>query len=282
MLLENCRFEPGETDNDPELARRLAEMADVYVNDAFGAAHRAHATTVGVAELLPAYAGLLLEREVTELTTVVESPQRPLVLVLGGAKITDKIAVIDRFLDLAEEILIGGAMCFSFFRAEQLATGNSLVEEEGVVLAGSALAKAEKSDCELSLPLDLVIGERLDASAEPREIDGVEVPDGWMGLDIGRRTAAAYGESIAGAGTVLWNGPMGAFEIDAFVAGTRAVAEAVASTSAKTVVGGGDSVAALQQFGLADRVDWLSTGGGASLELLEGKPLPGVEALLDA
>ena len=282
MLLENSRFEPGETGNDPELARRLAELADVYVDDAFGAAHRAHATTEGVAHLLPAYAGLLLEREVNELTGVVSSPRRPLVVVLGGAKISDKIAVIDRFLDLADEILIGGAMCFSFFRAKELATGDSLVEEQGVVLAGQALEKAERAGCELSLPVDLVIGDRLEASAQRRELDGVEVPDGWMGLDIGPRTAAAYGESIAAAGTVLWNGPMGAFEIDAFAAGTRTVAEAVANAAGKSVVGGGDSVAALRQFGLAEGVDWLSTGGGASLELLEGKPLPGVEALLDA
>ena len=282
MLLENSRFEPGETKDDPQLARRLADLAEVYVNDAFGAAHRAHATTEGVAHLLPAYAGLLLEREVAELTGVVESPQRPLVVILGGAKISDKIAVIDRFLDIADEILIGGAMCFSFFRAENLATGDSLVEEEGVLLAGRALAKAEGSDCELALPVDLVIGDRLDPSAERREMDGVEVPDGWMGLDIGSRTAAAYAKSIGGAGTVLWNGPMGAFEIAPFAAGTRSVAEAVAAAPGKTVVGGGDSVAALHQFGLADHVDWLSTGGGASLELLEGKPLPGVEALLDA
>ena len=282
MLLENSRFEPGETKDDPELAGRLAGLADLYVNDAFGAAHRAHATTEGIAHLLPAYAGLLLEREVTELTGVVEAPRRPLVVVLGGAKISDKIAVIDRFLDIADEILIGGAMCFSFFRAANIATGDSLVEEEGVLLAGRAMAKAEESNCKLSLPVDLVVGDCFDADAEIREVDGVAVADGWMGLDIGSRTAAAYAASISGAGTVLWNGPMGAFEIAPFAAGTRAVAEAVAAAPARTVVGGGDSVAALQQFGLADRVDWLSTGGGASLELLEGKPLPGVEALLDA
>ncbi len=282
LLLENVRFETGETENDPALAGALSELADLYVNDAFGAAHRAHASTAGVADRLPGYAGLLLEREVTELTRVVESPRRPLVVVLGGAKVTDKVGVIDRFLEIADEILIGGAMCFSFFRAQGIATGNSLVEEEGVQLAKQALEQAESSDCELRLPVDLVLGERFDADAEPRESDGVEVPGGWMGLDVGPRTAQAYAEAISAAGTVLWNGPMGAFELPPFAAGTRAVAEAVAAAPGTTVVGGGDSVAALQQFGLGEKVDWLSTGGGASLELLEGKKLPGVEALIDA
>jgi phosphoglycerate kinase len=282
MLLENVRFEPGETANDPDLAAALAELADVYVNDAFGAAHRAHASTEGVAHLLPAYAGLLLEREVTELTRVVESPARPLVVVLGGAKVSDKVGVIDRFLEVADRILIGGAMCFSFFRAREIPTGDSLVEEEGVASAAEALERAGQSSCELVLPTDLVLGERFDAATEVRPIDGVEVPDGWMGLDIGPATAAAYAEAIGAAGTVLWNGPMGAFELEPFGAGTRAVAEAVAAAPGVTVVGGGDSVAALRQFGLAERVDWLSTGGGASLELLEGRKLPGVEALQDA
>jgi len=282
MLLENVRFELGETDDDPALAKALARLADVYVNDAFGAAHRAHASTAGVADMLPGYAGLLLEREVTELTRVVESPRRPLVVVLGGAKVTDKVGVIDRFLEVADEILIGGAMCFSFFRAEGIATGNSLVEEPGVKLAKEALRRARASRCELRLPVDLVLGQRFAADAEPRESDGVEVPDGWMGLDVGPRSAAAYAETVGAAGTVLWNGPMGAFELVPFAAGTRTVAEAVAAAPGTTVVGGGDSVAALQQLGLADSVDWLSTGGGASLELLEGRKLPGVEALRDA
>ena len=282
LLLENVRFEPGETENDPALAKALAGLADLYVNDAFGAAHRAHASTAGVAGYLPGYAGLLLEREVTELTRVVESPQRPLLVVLGGAKVSDKVGVIDRFLEVADEILIGGAMCFSFFRAQGIATGNSLVEEEGVTLAAEALERTASSSCELALPVDLVLGESFDAGTEVRESDGVEVPDGWMGLDIGPVSAAAYAEAIGAAGTVLWNGPMGAFELAPFAAGTRAVAEAVAAAPGTTVVGGGDSVAALQQFGLADKVDWLSTGGGASLELLEGKKLPGVEALQDA
>jgi phosphoglycerate kinase len=281
LMLENVRFEPGETENDPKLAEALAGLADLFVNDAFGAAHRAHASTEGVAHHLPGYAGLLLEREMTELTSVVESPAHPLVVVLGGAKISDKVGVIERFLGVADRILIGGAMCFSFFRAQGVPTGDSLVEEEGVRLAAAALERAETSDCELSLPVDLVLGERFDADAERRQSDGVEVPDGWMGLDVGPHTAAAYAEAIASAGTVLWNGPMGAFELEPFAAGTRAVAEAVAAAPGTTVVGGGDSVAALQQFGLAEKVDWLSTGGGASLELLEGKKLPGVEALLN-
>jgi phosphoglycerate kinase len=282
LLLENVRFEPGETENDPELAASLAALADLYVNDAFGAAHRAHASTEGVAHRLPGYAGLLLEGEVTELTRMVDSPQRPLVVVLGGAKVSDKVGVIDRFLQIADRILIGGAMCFSFFRARGISTGDSLVEEEGVKLAEEALRRAETCDCELMLPVDLVLGESFDAATERRESDEVEVPEGWMGLDIGPRTAAAYAEAIGGAGTVLWNGPMGAFELEPFAVGTRTVAEAVAAARGTTVVGGGDSVAALHEFGLADRVDWVSTGGGASLELLEGKKLPGVEALIDA
>ena len=280
LLLENLRFEPGETKNDPKLAEHLAQLGDVYVNDAFGAAHRAHASTAGVADYLPAYAGLLLEREVSELTRVVESPQRPLVVVLGGAKVSDKVGVIDRFLEVADQILIGGAMCFGFYKAQGIETGNSLVE--GVELAGEALQRAEGSDCELSLPVDLVLGREFSADTERKESDGVEVPEGWMGLDIGPRSAEAYAKAIAGAGTVLWNGPMGAFEMEPFAAGTRTVAEAVAAAPGTTVVGGGDSVAALNQFGLDDEVDWVSTGGGASLELLEGKKLPGVEALLDA
>lgn len=282
LLLENVRFEPGETENDPGLADSLARLADVYVNDAFGAAHRAHASTEGVAHRLPGYPGLLLESEVNALTKVVESPARPLVVVLGGAKVSDKVGVIDRFLEIADSILIGGAMCFSFFRAQRIATGDSLVEEVGVSLAEEALRRAGGSDCELMLPVDLVLGTHFDAAAERRESDGVEVPDGWMGLDIGPRTAAAYAKAVAAAGTVLWNGPMGAFELEPFAAGTRAVAEAVAASPATTVVGGGDSVAALHRFGLAEKVDWVSTGGGASLELLEGKKLPGVEALRDA
>ena len=282
LMLENSRFDPGETENDPELSKALAELAELYVNDAFGSAHRAHATTVGVAELLPGYAGLLLEREVTELTTVRDDPDRPLVIVLGGAKVTDKIGVIDRFLGFAEEILIGGAMCFSFFKAEGRDTGNSLVEEEGVEAARQVLADAEDSDTILELPEDLVLGRALEAGTETRELNGVDVPEGWMGLDVGTNTAANYARRIGRAGTVFWNGPMGAFETPPFDVATRAVADAVAEAPGRTVVGGGDSLAALARFGLLERVDWASTGGGASLELMEGKQLPGVEALLDA
>ena len=282
LLLENTRWEPGETKNDPQLARDLAELADFFVSDAFGSVHRAHASTVGVAELLPSAAGPLLEREVTTLRGVIEAPERPLVVVLGGAKVSDKIALIDRFLEIADSLLIGGAMCFSFFRAQGITTGDSLVEEEGVDLARKALEKAEGSRCSLLLPSDLVIADRFDAAAERREIDGVEVPDGWMGLDVGPKTVASYSEQIGSAGTVFWNGPMGAFEMEPFAAGTRGVAEAVAAAPGTTIVGGGDSAAALGAFGLADRVTHLSTGGGAALELLEGKELPGVEALDDA
>jgi phosphoglycerate kinase len=282
LVLENTRWEPGEKTNDPELARELASYADVYVNDAFGAAHRAHATTAGVAEHLPAVAGLLLEREVNTLDGIVENPDRPLCVVLGGAKVTDKVALIDRFLDTADSVLIGGAMCFSFFRAQGRPTGDSLVEEEGVELARKALEKAEGSNCRLLLPVDLVLGDRFAADADRRELDGVDVPDGWMGLDVGPETADAYAREVAAAGTVFWNGPMGAFELEPFAGGTRAVAEAVAEAPGTTVIGGGDSAAAIASFGLADKVTHMSTGGGAALELLEGKPLPGVEALDDA
>jgi phosphoglycerate kinase len=276
VMLENIRYEPGETKNDPELAKRLAALADAYVNDAFGAAHRAHASTEGVARLLPHAAGLLLQREVETLTGILEDPARPLVAIVGGAKVTDKIGVLEAFLERADAILIGGAMAFPFLTVQGHSIGDSLCAEEDLEPARELL---ERGAAKLRLPVDLVLGRSFDADTERRELDGVDVPDGWMGLDVGPRTAQAYGEEIAGAGTVFWNGPMGAFELEPFAAGTRAVAEAVASASATTVVGGGDSAAALRQFGLADRVTHLSTGGGASLELIEGKTLPGVEVL---
>ena len=282
LVLENTRWEPGETKNDPQLARALAELAEVYVNDAFGASHRAHASTAGVAALLQAGAGFLLEREVTTLRKIVEDPARPLVVILGGAKVADKAALIDRFLDIADSVLIGGAMCFSFFKAQGKPIGDSLWDEESVRHADQALRKAESARGRLLLPVDLVIGDRFDAAAERREIDGTDVPDSWMGLDIGPRTVDEYSREIEAAGIVFWNGPMGAFELEPFAAGTRGVAEAVAGAPSMTVVGGGDSAAAMAKFGLADRVDHLSTGGGAALELLEGKKLPGVEALDDA
>ena len=279
LLLENSRFEEGETRNDPELASQLAELADLYVNDAFGAAHRAHATTEGVAHHLPAYAGLLLEREMQQLTSLRDDPERPLVVALGGAKVSDKIGVLERFLEIADTILIGGAMCFSFFRARGVGTGDSLVEEEGIALAERVLEAAEHSDCELVLPTDLVLGDSFSADAQRRGIDGVEVPGGWMGLDIGPRTTEAFAKAIGGTGAVFWNGPMGAFELEPFAAGTWRVADAIANAPGQTVVGGGDSAAALSRIGLTERVDWLSTGGGAALELLEGKELPGIVAL---
>ena len=274
VMLENVRYEKGETKNDPALAQRYAALADAYVNDAFGAAHRAHASTEAVAHLLPSAAGRLLEREVATLRGILDDPKRPLVAVVGGAKVTDKIGVLEAFLDRADAVLIGGAMCFPFFKAQGHEVGDSLCERDGVEPARKLLG-ADK----LRLPDDLVAGREFKADTERRELDGVDVPDGWMGLDVGRRSANGYAEVIRDAGTVFWNGPMGAFELEPFAAGTKAVAEAMAATEATTVVGGGDSAAAIAQFGLADRVDHLSTGGGASLELVEGKPLPGVEAL---
>ena len=280
LLLENVRYEPGETKNDPTLAAGLAALAEVYVNDAFGAAHRAHASTEGVAHRVSqSGAGRLLEREVNTLNGILDAPAKPLVAVVGGAKVTDKVAVIDRFLEVADAVLIGGAMCFPFFKAQGHDVGDSLCEAEGVEPARLALDKVAKGGCRLELPTDLVLGDRFGADAQRRELDGVDVLAGWMGLDVGAKTAARYAAEIAKAGTVFWNGPMGAFELEPFAAGTRTVAEAVAAASGTTVVGGGDSAAALQQFGLADQVTHLSTGGGASLELLEGKRLPGVEAL---
>ncbi len=280
LLLENVRFEPGETENDPRLAAALAELADVYVNDAFGAAHRAHASTEGVARLLPSAAGRLLEREVETLTGILEDPPRPLVAVVGGAKVADKIGVLERFLDVADAVLIGGAMCFPFFCAQGHGVGSSLCSPEDARHAGRVLEEADDpGKASLMLPVDLVIAERFDAGAEHRVLDGVEVPEGWMGLDIGPATAERYAELVAKAGSVFWNGPMGAFEMDPFAAGTRRIAEAVAAAPGVTVVGGGDSAAALAAFGLEDRVDHLSTGGGATLELVEGRELPGVAAL---
>jgi phosphoglycerate kinase len=274
VMLENVRYEKGETKNDPELAKRYAALADVYVNDAFGAAHRAHASTEAVARLLPSAAGRLLEREVTTLRGILDDPKRPLVAVVGGAKVTDKIGVLEAFLERADAILIGGAMCFPFFKAQGHDIGDSLCEEAGVEPARK-LAGQDK----IALPEDLVAGREFKADTERRELDGIDVPDGWMGLDVGAATAERYAGVIAEAGTVFWNGPMGAFELEPFAAGTRRVAEAIAAAPGTTVVGGGDSAAALAHFGLADEVDHLSTGGGASLELVEGKPLPGVEVL---
>ncbi|HEX3391972.1 MAG TPA: phosphoglycerate kinase [Solirubrobacteraceae bacterium] len=288
LVLENVRFEPGETAADPEFARQLADLADFYVNDAFGAAHRTHASTTLLAGLLPSAAGRLLEREVSTLTAILENPERPLVAVIGGAKVADKIGVIDRFLALADVVIIGGAMCFPFLSAQGHEVGASLCDEEDTEHARSLLARASDTHspqpgrARLLVPSDLVIGDRLADDAEHRVLDGVEVPKGWMGLDIGPATAERYGREIARAGTVFWNGPMGAFELEPFAAGTRAVAQAVARAPGVTVVGGGDSLAALARFGLEDAVDHLSTGGGATLEWIGSHPpatLPGVQAL---
>lgn len=285
LVLENVRFEPGETSNDPAFAKELAALADVYVDDAFGVAHRAHASTEGVTHLLPSAAGRLLEREVRTLAGILEHPRHPLAAIVGGAKVADKIAVIERFLAVADVVMIGGAMCFPFLRAQGHEVGDSLCDEEDVEHARSALSRASDTDspqpgrARLLVPNDLVIGDRLAADATHRVLDGVEVPEGWMGLDIGPKTSERYAGAIASAGTVFWNGPMGAFELEPFAAGTRAVAEAVASAPGLTVVGGGDSAAALARFGLEHAVDHLSTGGGATLELVEGKTLPGVRAL---
>jgi phosphoglycerate kinase len=276
VMLENVRFEPGETKDDPALAQRYAALADAYVDDAFGAAHRAHASNHAIAKLLPSAAGLLLQREVETLQGILADPARPLVAIVGGAKVTDKIGVLEAFLDTADTIIIGGAMCFPFFKAQGHAVGASLCEEEGLEPARRIL---ERGGTKLQLPVDLVCGEAFDASTPVTPVDGIDVPDGLMGLDVGPRTAQAAAATILAAGTVFWNGPMGAFELAPFAAGTRAVAEAVAHASGTTVVGGGDSAAALRQFGYEDEVTHLSTGGGASLELIEGKTLPGVEVL---
>ena len=280
LLLENVRFEEGETKNDPELAAAYGRLAEAYVDDAFGAAHRAHASNSAITKVLePSAAGLLLQGEVETISGIVSDPERPLVAIVGGAKVTDKIGMLDELLSKADTILVGGAMCFPFLKTLGHPTGDSLCHEEDLEPAARVLADVKGSRAELQLPVDLVIGEAFDADAPHRVIESVDVPEGWMGLDIGPATAGAYAEAIAGAGSVLWNGPMGAFEMEPFAAGTRAVAEAVASCPGTTVVGGGDSAAALARFGLEDEVDHLSTGGGATLELLEGVTLPGVEAL---
>lgn len=277
VMVENVRYFPGETKDDSDLAARYAALGDVYVDDAFGAAHRAHASNHGIAKLLPSAAGLLLQREVETLTGILANPGRPLVAIVGGSKVTDKIGVLQAFLERADTVLIGGAMCFPFFAAQGIGVGSSLCEEAGIEPARQVLANAK--DGQLKLPTDLTLGRSFSADTEVRHTDGVETPDGWMGLDVGPKTAAEYAAIIESAGSVFWNGPMGAFELAPFEPGTRAVAEAMAKTTATTVVGGGDSAAALTQFGLEAQVTHLSTGGGASLELIEGKSLPGVEVL---
>jgi phosphoglycerate kinase len=282
-LLENLRFDPRETRNDPEMAAELAALADLYVNDAFGAAHRAHASTEAVAHLLPSAAGLLLEAELKAFQRLLESPEHPFVVVIGGVKVADKIGVIDRFTHLAEEVLIGGAMAFTFFAAQGKAVGASRHEDaEGQETARRALVDAAERGCELVLPTDVVVADRFAADAAVQTVAAGEIPDGWMGLDIGPETIADYAERLRSARTIFWNGPMGVFELEPFARGTLAVAEAVAGSDAVSVVGGGDSVAAVNVAGVADRITHVSTGGGAALELVEGKTLPGVAALEEA
>lgn len=278
LLLENTRFHPEEEKNDPEMAKALAALADIYVNDAFGSAHRAHASTEGIAHYLPAVAGFLMEKEIKYLGEAIENPKRPFVAILGGAKISDKIGVIRNLLKKADAILIGGGMANTFFKAKGIPMGDSLVEDEALETAKSLLAEGGDR---LHLPVDVVIADRFDAEAESKVMPVGPVPEGWRVLDIGPQTVEAYSKVIAGAGTVVWNGPMGVFEFPKFAQGTFGIARAVAESGAVSIIGGGESVQAINQSGLADKITHISTGGGASLEMLEGLVLPGVAALLD-
>ncbi len=278
LLLENTRFEAGEEANDRELSEDLAALADVYVNDAFGAAHRAHATTVGVAELLPAAAGLLMAEEIEMLSTALNDPKHPLVVILGGAKISDKIGVIENLLTKAEHILIGGGMANTFFRAKGYEMGDSLVEEGSVDTARDLM---ERASDKLVLPVDVVVADAFNADAETQIVEPDNVESGWRILDIGPRTVELFTENISEAGTVIWNGPMGVFEMEPFAEGTFAIAKALAKADAMSVIGGGDSASAVEEAGVSEAISHVSTGGGASLEFLEGRELPGVAALDD-
>ena len=280
LLLENLRFDKHEKKNDPDFCRALAALGEVYVNDAFGTAHRAHASTAGVAELLPAYAGYLMLNEVGTLTGMLEDPKRPFLAILGGSKVSDKIKVIDALIEKCDVLVIGGGMCFTFLLAQGKQVGTSLKEEDWVERAAETLARAEAAGCRILLPTDVVVADAFAEDARTQTVSVDAIPADMMGLDIGPETATAYGEAIAQAKTVFWNGPMGVFEMKAFEAGTKAVAEAVAANAeADTIIGGGDSVAAVNKFGLADQMTFISTGGGASMELVQGEALPGVEAL---
>ena len=278
LLLENTRFHPGETTNDPEMAKQLSILAEVYVNDAFGSAHRAHASTEGVAHLLPGVAGLLMEKEIRYLDQAIADPDRPFIAILGGAKISDKIGVVRNLLNIADQLLIGGGMANTFFKAQGYPIGDSLVEDDSLETARELL---DFADVRLRLPIDIVIGDRFEAGAERKVMGMGPVPDGWRILDIGPESVNTFGKLIMEAGTVVWNGPMGVFEFPRFSDGTFGIAKEVARSNATTIIGGGDSVAAVKQAGLADDISHISTGGGASLEMLEGKPLPGLAALLD-
>ena len=282
LLLENTRFERGETKNDPDFARKLASLAELYVSDAFGAVHRAHASTAGVADYLPAVSGFLIEKELQVMGGALANPKRPLVAILGGSKVSSKIGVINNLLEIADTIIIGGGMAYTFCAAQGGKIGDSLLESEWMDYANQMLQKAADKGVKLLLPVDTVIADRFAPDADTAVVEAGKIPDGWQGLDIGPRTVEQYCAAVADAGTVIWNGPMGVFEFDKFAAGTKAVAEALSKTDAITIVGGGDSAAAVEQLGYADKMTHISTGGGASLEFLEGKELPGVACLLDA
>ncbi|MFS8896972.1 phosphoglycerate kinase [Synechococcus sp. R3-13] len=285
-LLENVRFYPEEEDNDPEFARKLASLADLFVNDAFGSAHRAHASTAGVtAYLQPAVAGYLVEKELQFLSGAIEDPRRPLAAIIGGSKVSTKIGVIERLLEKVDKLLLGGGMIFTFYQAQGLKTGKSLVETDKLDLARSLMEKAKERGVELLLPVDVVVADRFDKDAQAQTVSIHAIPEDWMGLDIGPESIKAFQAALQGCQTVVWNGPMGVFEFDRFAVGTEAIARTLADLTqagATTIIGGGDSVAAVEKVGLADKMTHISTGGGASLELLEGKVLPGIAALTEA
>ena len=281
LLLENTRFEPGETKNDPELSKKLAALAELYVSDAFGSVHRAHSSTVGVADYLPAVSGLLVAKELEIMGEALNNPKRPFVAVLGGAKVSDKIAVINNLLEKADTIIIGGGMAYTFAKAQGGKIGNSLLEADKQEYALEMIQKAKDRGVKLLLPVDTLAAREVSADATPVVVDTMDIPDDMQGLDIGPKTVEEFCGAVKGAGTVVWNGPMGVFEFEAFAGGTRALAKALAESGAITIVGGGDSAAAVEQLGFADKITHISTGGGASLEFLEGKTLPGVACLLD-
>jgi len=281
LLLENVRFYPGETKNDPEFAKALSELADIYVNDAFGTAHRAHASTEGIAHYLPGVAGFLMERELEVLGGALENPKRPFTAIIGGAKVSDKIGVIDNLLDKVDNLIIGGGLAYTFVKAKGYEIGNSLLDEEKIDMAKEFMKKAEEKGVNFYMPVDAVVAKEFAADAESKVVPIEEIPAGWEGLDIGPKTRELYAKVIKESQLVIWNGPMGVFEFDKFAEGTKAVAEALAETDGFTIIGGGDSAAAVTKFNLADKMDHVSTGGGASLEFMEGKVLPGVAALQD-
>ena len=281
LLLQNTRFEKGETKNDPELAKKMAAMAEVYVSDAFGAVHRAHASTAGVADYLPAVSGFLIQKELDFIGGALANPKRPLVAILGGSKVSSKIGVINNLLEIADTIIIGGGMAYTFSAAQGGKVGDSLLEEDWKDYANDMVKKAADKGVKLLLPIDTVIADKFAPDADSKVVKAGEIPEGWQGLDIGPETVKLYCGAVADAGTVIWNGPMGVFEFEKFAVGTKAVAEALSKTSAITIIGGGDSAAAVQQLGYADKMTHISTGGGASLEFMEGKELPGVACLLD-